>query len=118
MATRMMRFSLYADAEGLARVGEIIDREVAFRAARVADRTVVRETSDGDPPMAEANAFLVDQWAIEHPGADAGERQAVDLHVRLDCSLRTYRAVRKAVIRGLCPEGAAPHTCLVPWSAW
>ena len=118
VATRMVRFGLYADAEGLARVGEIIDREVASRAARIADRTVLRAFSAGEPSLAEAYAFLADQWAIEHPGADAGGRQAVELHVRLVCSLRTYRAVRKAVIRGLCPEGAAPHTCHVPWSAW
>ncbi|MFF4323481.1 hypothetical protein [Streptomyces sp. NPDC001568] len=118
MATRRVKFGLYADAEGLARVGEIIDRHVASRAARITDKAVVRTSPAGEPSMAEAYSFLVDQWAIEHPGADPGERRAVELHVRLVCSLRTYRAVRKAVIRGLCPEGAGPHTCHVPWSAW
>ncbi|MDA5280220.1 hypothetical protein [Streptomyces sp. Isolate_45] len=116
MGTRVLRFGLYADTEGLAGVAEVVDREVACRAARVTDWTVVRAADD--PSLAQGYDFLAEQWAIEHPGGDGGGWEAAELHVRLVCSLRTYRALRKAVIRGLCPEGAAPHTCRVPWSAW
>ncbi|MFF3019353.1 hypothetical protein [Streptomyces sp. NPDC057939] len=112
----MLRFGLYADAEGLAWVAEVVDREVARRAARVTRSIVVRAADD--PSLARGYEFLAEQWAIEHPGADSGRREAAELHVRLVCSLRTHRALRKAVIRGLCPEGAGPHTCRVPWSGW
>ncbi|MET9609724.1 hypothetical protein ABZZ17_32460 [Streptomyces sp. NPDC006512] len=118
MGTRTLRFDLYADTDGLAWVGELVDREAASRRARVTARTVVRARPDGGPADDGHDGLLAEQWAVENPGLSSGGRESVGLRVRLDCSLRTYRAVRKAVIRGLCPEGTAPHTCRVPWSAW
>ncbi|MEU6476194.1 hypothetical protein ABZ858_04760 [Streptomyces sp. NPDC047017] len=116
MRTRTLRFGLYADEQGLARVREILAAAVAARSARIAEETVVRAL-DGGTTTAEAYDLLAEQWAWEHPGGDSGAREAVELRARLVCSLRTWRGVRKAVLKGLCPEGDAPHVCQVPWFA-
>ncbi|MFK0119442.1 hypothetical protein [Streptomyces sp. NPDC090994] len=110
MRTRSLRLGLYGDAEGLAWAGGVVDEAVAVRGARVVERTVVTA-------LPEDYDHLVEQWAWEHPGEDPGRRKVVELYVRLRCSLRVWRAVRKAVLRGLCPEGDRPHVCRVPWSA-
>ncbi|MFF8099826.1 hypothetical protein ACF07S_08615 [Streptomyces sp. NPDC016640] len=114
MRTRTLRFGLYADPEGLAWVDALVDGAVRARGARITGRTVLRALPGG---MTTADLYdhLVEQWAWEHPGHDGGAREPVELRVRLVCSLRTWRAIRKAVLRGLCPEGSAPHTCRVPW---
>ncbi|CAL9523945.1 hypothetical protein [Streptomyces sp. Tu 3180] len=117
MRTRTLRFGLYADEEALAWVDTIVDGAVASRGARIAGRTVARTSPDGGTTTAELYDFLAEQWAWEHPGQSGGTREPVELRVRLVCSLRTWRAVRKAVLRGLCPQGTAPHTCRVPWFA-
>ncbi|MFB6616612.1 hypothetical protein ACFCV9_20780 [Streptomyces sp. NPDC056367] len=110
MRTRELAFGLYADEEGLAWVRTCIEDAVGARSARI---TGVTETPTGD-----ADDFLADQWAVEHPGLSSGARQPVMLQVRVVCSLRTRRSLRKAVIAALCPEGEAPHICRVPWSAF
>ncbi|MEU7044114.1 hypothetical protein AB0A77_24060 [Streptomyces varsoviensis] len=115
MRTRILRFGLYADEEGLAWVRGLVGRAAGTRSARIVEADVVRAYPGGDLTTAEMYDFLADQWAIEHPGQDSGAREAVELRVRLVCSLRTWRAIRKAVLKGLCPEGLAPHTCHVPW---
>ncbi|MFD3695317.1 hypothetical protein ACFWUZ_04035 [Streptomyces sp. NPDC058646] len=118
MRTRKLRFGLYADEEGLAWVRESVGREAGARGARIVDETVLRAGAHSGRTTAELCDFLAEQWAVENPGRSSGTREAVVLDVRLVCSLRTYRAVRKAALRALCPEGAGPHTCRVPWSAW
>ncbi|MCX4546361.1 hypothetical protein [Streptomyces sp. NBC_01565] len=107
MRTRDLAFGLYADAEGLLWVRTLIEDAVGARSARIVG---VSETSPVD-----AYDFLAQQWAVEHPARSSGDRQPTELRVRLLCSLRTRRALRKAVITALCPEGTAPHTCRVPW---
>ncbi|GHD74726.1 MULTISPECIES: hypothetical protein [Streptomyces] len=109
MRRRKLTFGLYADAEGLARVRSLVEDAVASRGARI--------TTMSERPAADAYDFLAAQWAVEHPGQSSGARQPIELRVRLLCSLRTRRSLRKAVIEALCPEGTAPHTCHVPWSA-
>ncbi|MBL1103716.1 hypothetical protein JK361_03705 [Streptomyces sp. 5-8] len=118
MRTRDLRFGLYADDEGLAWVEQTVRRAVAPRSARILRWNVARTTVDGGLTTAYLYDYLVEQWAIENPGRSSGARRPVELSVRLACSLRTWRAIRKAVIGGLCPEGMAPHNCRVPWSAF
>ncbi|MEU5539200.1 hypothetical protein [Streptomyces sp. NPDC020362] len=108
---------MYADEQGLASVRELIDRTVGFRSARIVKADVARTYPDSDLTTAEMYGSLAEQWAFEHPGQNSGEREAVELRVHLACSLRTWRAIRKAVIKALCPEGMAPHACRVPWFA-
>ncbi|MFJ3975601.1 hypothetical protein [Streptomyces sp. NPDC090021] len=104
--TRDLAFGLYADERGLADVTKLVEAAVAPRSARIVAATVI------DPCPYD---FLAEQWAVEHPGRDSGTRRTVELRVRLTCSLRTWRFVRRAVITSLCPEG--PHACAVPWFA-
>ncbi|MFJ2897404.1 hypothetical protein ACIO87_21270 [Streptomyces sp. NPDC087218] len=117
MRTRSLRFGLYADEQGLAWVQELVDAAVGSRSARIVDRAVVHEFPGSGMTTADAYDHLTEQWAWENPGLDSGAREAVELRVRLVCSLRTWRAIRKTVIRTLCPEGTAPHLCRVPWAA-
>ncbi|MCX4681121.1 hypothetical protein OG413_38620 [Streptomyces sp. NBC_01433] len=117
MTTRILRFGLYADTQGLAWVRELVDGNAASRSARIIKEEVARTYPDSGLTTAEMYDSLAEQWAFEHPGQNSGEREAVELRVSLDCSLRTWRAIRKTVIRALCPEGMAPHTCRVPWFA-
>ncbi|MFD0267575.1 hypothetical protein ACFVGY_13395 [Streptomyces sp. NPDC127106] len=117
MKTRTLRFGLYADEQGLARVRELVDQTVGRRIARIVQADVARTCAHSSLTTTEAYELLVEQWAFEHPGQNSGEREAVELRVHLVCSLRTWRAIRKSVIKGLCPEGTEPHTCRVPWCA-
>ncbi|MFI8265069.1 MULTISPECIES: hypothetical protein [unclassified Streptomyces] len=112
MRTRDLTFGLYADEEGLAWVGALVEDVVGSRSARIVG------TATTATPMSGADDFLARQWAVEHSGRASGARRSVTLRLRVVCSLRTRRALRKALIAALCPEGAAPHTCLVPWSAY
>ncbi|MGP2440449.1 hypothetical protein [Streptomyces sp. JW3] len=107
--TRSLVLGLYGDARDLAWAGRVVENAVTARAARIAGRTVVPASGDYD--------YLADQWAREHPGTDPAHRRAVELRVRLTCSLRVWRAVRKAVPAALCPAEVEPHVCRVPWSA-
>ncbi|MFG2339208.1 hypothetical protein [Streptomyces yangpuensis] len=104
--TRDLAFGLYADEQGLAGVTKLVEAAVAPRSARIVGTTVI------DPCPYD---FLAEQWAVEHPGGDSGARRPVELRVRLNCSLRTWRSLRRTVIASLCPEG--PHACDVPWMA-
>ncbi|MCE4946482.1 hypothetical protein LVX13_25640 [Streptomyces albulus] len=117
MRTRILRFGLYADEQGLAWVRELVDRTVGSRGARIVMADVARTYPGSDLTTAETYDYLAEQWAVEHPGQNSGEREAVELRVHLVCSLRAWRAIRKAVLKALCPEGTAPHTCRVPWCA-
>ncbi|MFC8367210.1 MULTISPECIES: hypothetical protein [unclassified Streptomyces] len=118
MRTRHLRFGLYADEEGLAWAGSLVDGAVAAsQGARLVERSVLRTLPGSGMTTADLYDHLAEQWAWEHPGQSGGAREPVELRVRLVCSLRTWRAVRKAVLRGLCPQGASPHVCRVPWCA-
>lgn len=108
---------MYADEQGLAWVRDIVNWSAGSRSARIVKLDVARTYTDGDLTTAEMYDFLAEQWALEHPGQNSGDREAVELRVDLACSLRTWRAIRKAVIKALCPEGMAPHACCVPWCA-
>lgn len=112
-----MSFGLYADEEGLAQVTDLVHGAVRPRSARIVELTVAHRFPGSGTTTAEAYDFLAEQWAIEHPGQDSGAREPVDLRVRLVCSRKTWRTIRKAVIHGLCPQGMAPHICRVPWTA-
>ncbi|MEV0280418.1 hypothetical protein AB0I22_29065 [Streptomyces sp. NPDC050610] len=115
MRTRSLDFGLYANEQDLAWVRGLVKELVDSRSARIVEETVARTTRGGEMTTAYMYDFLAEQWAVEHPGQDSGTREAVELRVRLVCSLRTRRTIRKAVIKGLCPEGMGPHTCRVPW---
>ncbi|WP_030715945.1 hypothetical protein [Streptomyces sp. NRRL F-2580] len=108
MRTRKLTFGLYADEQGLAWVRTLVEAAAGSRNARIVSETVT--TADGYD-------YLAQQWAVEHPAQSSGARQVFELRVRLTCSLRSWRATRKTLIETLCPEGTAPHTCRVPWSA-
>ncbi|MFD3514675.1 hypothetical protein [Streptomyces sp. NPDC058657] len=110
-----MSFGLYADEEGLEWVTGLVHRAVRPRNARIVDLCVAHTFPSGTT-TAEGLDFLAEQWAIEHPGQDSGARAPVELRIRLECSLKNWRAIRKAVLHGLCPEGTGPHTCRVPWT--
>ncbi|MEV6142653.1 MULTISPECIES: hypothetical protein [unclassified Streptomyces] len=116
MRTRTLRFGLYADEQGLAWARRLVEEAVGCRSARIVRETVGHTVFGGGMTTAYAYDFLVEQWAWEHPGESSGAREPVELCVRLECSLKTWRAIRKAVIRDLCPEGMAPHLCRVPWT--
>ncbi|MGW2180588.1 hypothetical protein ACWCXX_21290 [Streptomyces sp. NPDC001732] len=117
MRTRILKFGLYADEQGLAWVQGLVDAAVVSQSARIVDRTVGRTFPGSGLTTADAYDHLAEQWVWENPGVDSGAREAVELRVRLVCSLRTWRAIRKTMIRTLCPAGAAPHICRVPWAA-
>ncbi|MDK0524693.1 hypothetical protein [Streptomyces sp. ML-6] len=117
MRTRALRFGLYADEQGLAWVQGLVDAAVGSRSARIVDRAVVHELPGSGLTTADAYDHLTEQWDWENPGLDRGAREAVELRVRLVCSLRTWRVIRRTVIRTLCPAGTAPHVCRVPWAA-
>ncbi|MDX2936638.1 hypothetical protein [Streptomyces ipomoeae] len=116
MRTRTVRFGLYADEEGLAWVRRLVTDAVATRSARIIDMTVAHTLPSG-MPTAEMYDILAEQWAHENPGQSPGTRQLVELRVHLACSLQTWRAIRKTLIRTLCPQGMSPHACRVPWFA-
>ncbi|GAA4960285.1 hypothetical protein GCM10023238_29180 [Streptomyces heliomycini] len=115
MRTRLLRFGLYADEEGLTWVGALADGAVAAHGARPVGRDRAARPAGSGMTTADLYDDLAEQWARENPGRSAGAREPVELRVRLVCSLRTWRAVRKTVLRDLCPQGAAPHACRVPW---
>ncbi|AOT61884.1 MULTISPECIES: hypothetical protein [Streptomyces] len=117
MRTRTLAFGLYADERDAARVAGLVEAQARARGARVVAVTVSDVLPSGEMTAGEAYDFLAEQWADEHPGQDPGARRAVDLRVAVVCSLRTWRAIRKAALRALCPEGNAPHVCRVPWFA-
>ncbi|ARH95756.1 hypothetical protein [Streptomyces sp. MOE7] len=118
MRTRMLTFGLYADEQGLAWVRELVEEAVAGSgSARIVTAGVARTFHGSELSTADVYDMLADQWAWEHPGQSSGARESVELRVRLACSLRAWRRIRKTVIRTLCPEGMAPHACRVPWFA-
>ncbi|MFJ6483363.1 hypothetical protein ACIQK6_25050 [Streptomyces sp. NPDC091682] len=120
MRTRKLTFGLYADEQGLAWVESLVEDAVRSRNARntrITGTTVADSFSGSEGSTADAYDFLAHQWAVEHPGQSSGERRAVELRVRLVCSRRAHRVIRRTVINTLCPEDTAPHACRVPWSA-
>ncbi|WP_128378213.1 hypothetical protein [Streptomyces cavernae] len=117
MRTRVLKFGLYADEQGLARVSELVEEAVGSRSARIVDETIVRTFPGSELSTADVYDHLAEQWAVEHPAQSSGAREPIELRVHLLCSLRTWRAVGKTVIKTLCPEGMAPHICRVPWAA-
>ncbi|WP_030797641.1 hypothetical protein [Streptomyces sp. NRRL S-337] len=117
MRTRTLRFGLYADEQGLAWVRGIIGEAAGSRSARILGEAVHHTLPGSDITTADMYDLLADQWAWEHPGQNSGTRELVELRVQLACSLRTWRAIRKTVLKTMCPEGMAPHACRVPWFA-
>lgn len=117
MRTRTLRFDLYADERGLAWVRDLVEEAVGSRSVRIIGETVAHTLPGSGLSTSDVYDILAEQWAWEHPGQSSGARETVELRVHLVCSLRTWRAIRKTVIRTLCPEGTAPHVCRVPWSA-
>ncbi|MFJ3877839.1 hypothetical protein ACIPW5_10310 [Streptomyces sp. NPDC090077] len=118
MRTRELKFGLYADEQGLAWVRGLVGEAVGRRSARITGESVSTDTLPHSA-MTTADLYdhLAEQWAVENPGRSSGSRQLVRLCVRLECSLRTWRAVRTSVIASMCPAGTAPHVCRVPWMA-
>ncbi|MET9469664.1 hypothetical protein ABZY44_33720 [Streptomyces sp. NPDC006544] len=122
MRTRTLRFDVYADEAGVAWVTGIVQEAVVARRAHLVRLSVVKRGAGSGQPTADEDGgggegdILAEQWAHEHPGQDSGTRTSVELCVRVRCSLRTRRALRKAVLDALCPAGPAPHICRVPWS--
>ncbi|MFI1646707.1 hypothetical protein ACH4XT_07155 [Streptomyces avidinii] len=120
MRRRKLTFGLYADEEGLAWVLTLVEDAVRSRNARntrIVGVTVAHTVPGGEPSAADGYDFLAQQWAVEHPGQSRGDRRPVELRVRLLCSRRTRREIRRTVISTLCPEETASHTCRVPWTA-
>ena len=117
MRVRALRFGLYADEEGQAWVRGVVEEVVASHSARVVGVAFLHTVSGDELTTADLYDYLAEQWALEHPGQSSGAREPVELCVKLVCSLRTWRAVRKGVLKGLCPESTGPHICRVPWSA-
>ncbi|MBO8195541.1 hypothetical protein ITI46_28405 [Streptomyces oryzae] len=114
---RWLRFGVYADDEGLEFVQDVIRRELAGRCAAPAGLWVRTGELGGGVTAEEMYGDLREQWAVEHPGEDPGARRPAEVAVRVKCSLRVWRALRKGILRGLCPEGSGPHVCRVPWAA-
>jgi hypothetical protein len=117
MRTRTLRFGLYADEQGLTWVRGLIEEAVDSHSARLVRESVAHTVFGGELTTADVYDYLSEQWRLEHPGQSSGTRELVELCVHLKCSLKTWRAIRKSVIRGLCPEGLEPHACRVPWIA-
>ncbi|WP_405941123.1 hypothetical protein [Streptomyces sp. NBC_00207] len=117
MRTRDLKFGLYADEQGLTWVKELVEDAVGSRTARIISETVAHTFIGGELSTSGVYGFLAEQWAVEHPAQSSGARELIELRVHLVCSLRTWRAIRKTVIKTLCPEGTAPHACRVPWMA-
>lgn len=117
MRTRVLKFGLYADEQGLAWVSKLVGEAVGSRSARIVDEAIVRILPGSELSTADVYDHLAEQWAVEHPAQSSDARETVELRVHLLCSLRTWRAIRKTVIKTLCPESMAPHICRVPWAA-
>ncbi|MFF4387325.1 MULTISPECIES: hypothetical protein [unclassified Streptomyces] len=121
MRTRTLTFGLYADEQGLAWVEGLVEDAVRSRNARntrITGMTVAHSLPGSEGSTADAYDYLAHQWAVEHPEQSSGERRAVELRVRLVCSRRAHRVIRRTVISTLCPEEADPHVCRVPWTAY
>lgn len=117
MRTRALKFGLYADEQGLEWVRELVAEAVGSRSARIVRESVADTFPGSELTTADMYSTLAEQWTWEHPGQSSGAQEPVELRVHLACSLRTWRAIRKTVIKTLCPEGTAPHACRVPWFA-
>lgn len=117
MRTRVLKFGLYADEQGLAWARKLVEDAAGSRSARIISETVAHTFPGSELSTADVYDFLAEQWAAEHPAQSSGARHLTELRVHLVCSLRTWRAIRKTVIKTLCPEGTAPHACRVPWMA-
>ncbi|MGI5447748.1 hypothetical protein ACQEVM_18700 [Streptomyces sp. CA-243310] len=117
MKTRDLALGLYADEPGPAWVIGLVEDAAGSRSARIMVLTVADSFPGSGLSTADVYDHLAEQWAVEHPDQDSGSRQPVELRVHLACSLRTWRAIRKTVLNGLCPQGTAPHACRVPWMA-
>ncbi|WP_374776904.1 hypothetical protein OG756_33285 [Streptomyces sp. NBC_01310] len=121
MRTRRLAFGLYADEQGLAWVEGLVEDAVRSRNARntrIVSATVAHTVPGSGLPTADLYDYLAHQWAVEHLGQSSGARQAVELRVRLVCSRRAHRVIRRTVIHTLCPEESAQHACRVPWTAF
>ncbi|MFI8850375.1 hypothetical protein ACIGW3_09320 [Streptomyces sp. NPDC053499] len=114
---RWLRFGIFADGDGVAFVEDVVRREVAGRCATVVGWRVVGGDLGGGVTAEEMYGDLREQWVVEHPGEDPGDRRPVEVAVGVKCSLRVWRALRKGILRELCPQGDAPHVCRVPWMA-
>ncbi|MER6434205.1 hypothetical protein ACFV2Z_22610 [Streptomyces sp. NPDC059688] len=117
MRARTLSFGLYGDERDLAWARNLVREAVTSRSARLVEEKIAHTVLGSELTTADVYGFLAEQWAVEHPGESSGERVPVELSVRLVCSRRTWWAIRKAVIKALCPEGPRPHTCRVPWIA-
>lgn len=117
MKARSLNFVLYADERGMEWIKGITESAARARGTRVVTWQQERTSGAGIGPLDNAYGFLAQQWAYEHPGETPGGRHLVELRVGVVCSLRVWRALRKTVLREMCPEGNAPHACRVPWIA-
>ncbi|MFG2989464.1 hypothetical protein ACGFZK_09285 [Streptomyces sp. NPDC048257] len=117
MRTRDLKFGLYADEQGLAWVRKLVEDAAGSRSARIIRETVAHTFPGSELSTGDVYGFLAEQWAVEHPAQSSGARQLIELRVHLVCSLWTWTAIRKTVLKALCPEGTAPHACRVPWTA-
>ncbi|MFD6967694.1 hypothetical protein [Streptomyces sp. NPDC059949] len=101
MRTRRLAFGLYADEQGLAWVEGLVEDAVRSRNARntrIVSATAAHTVPGSGLPTADMYDYLAHQWAVEHPGQSSGARQAVELRVRVVCSRRAHRVIRRTVI--------------------
>ncbi|MEV4870756.1 hypothetical protein [Streptomyces syringium] len=117
MKARALNFVLYADERGMEWVKQITKSAARERGTRVVTWQQAWTSDAGSEPPDDAFDFLAQQWAYEHPGEAPDGRRLVELRVGVVCSLRVWRALRKTVLRKMCPEEDAPHACQVPWIA-
>ncbi|MFJ3505336.1 hypothetical protein [Streptomyces sp. NPDC090135] len=89
MRTRVLKFGLYADEQGLAQVGRLVGEAVGSRSARIVGETIVRTFPGSGLSTADVYDQLTQQWAVEHPAQSSGAREPVELRVHVLCSLRT-----------------------------
>ncbi|WP_016910313.1 hypothetical protein [Streptomyces xiaopingdaonensis] len=82
------------------------------------ERTAETPSEPGDAlSIGELYAELPEQWRIEHPGADPGERRVVELRVGVRTSASEARELSEALCRLACPDLAHEGPCALPWSS-
>ncbi|MFD0381826.1 hypothetical protein ACFQ2B_03625 [Streptomyces stramineus] len=67
--------------------------------------------------MAGLYEELPEQWRVEHPGQEPGERTVTELRVGVLGDTGQLRELLDALTALACPDPVHPGPCPVPWSA-
>ncbi|MGH4032300.1 hypothetical protein ACQB60_25570 [Actinomycetota bacterium Odt1-20B] len=73
------------------------------------------ERSGGGMSIAEFYDELPEQWRVEHPGEDPGERENYEIRVGVVVTHAEMEELRDRLTRVACPDPGHASPCPVPW---